>query len=690
LKLINASALALCMLIRSASAQTPPPVPSQYQDAYTAVNSNLTSFNTTLSSQWNGATSPVAYAPQLQTAISDLTTNLLQPNYYQMTVLSELNSLQALGATAITFHVNFPNLLPSYYANPSDYQAYLNFYTTLVAEIRSRGLKVIIENTTAAVYPGTNGASFVSYYQTLNWAAYMTQRAQLAANIAKLLQPDYLIVAAEPDTEAAATNQPNANTVLGETQNVSGMLAAIQATGVTNVKVGAGSGTWNPLFLQYVQSFVTLPLDTIDMHIYPVNKNNLPNALAAVSIIQTAGKQASMSELWAYKESDADYAANLSSTTIFARDTYSFWSPTDISFLQSMANLANFGNFAFIAPFWSHYLAAYLDYNVYGGQSDASVILASATASTQANMIGAFTPTGLAWENILIASPDKTAPQVPGSPTLVAVGQTASNLSWTPTTDNIGVAAYNVYRNGILIGTVNTPLAFADLGLASSTSYSYTLAAFDAVGNLSPQSAPFVVTTFAYPDKTAPSTPSGFQATPFSDVQMNLNWTPSVDNVGVTGYEIYRGTTPNNISAYSVSPTNSFIDPSVAPSKTYYYQVDAYDAVNNHSARSAIVSPTTFADTMPPTSPANLSVTTQTGPIGNLSWSASVDDYMVGSYQIFRGTTSTSLTLIGGVAGLTFIDTRMASGKTYYYAVAAVDVAKNVSVMSRQVVVTAP
>ena len=683
-------ACALCLLVRSGSAQAPQPIPSQYQDAYNAINTNLAQFNTSLSALGNEPQGHVAYAPQLQTALSDLTTSLLQPDYYQVTVLSELNALQALGAKAVTFHINFPNLLPSYYSNPSDYQAYLNFYTTLMAEIRARGMKAVIENTTAVVYPGTNSAGFTPYYQSLNWQTYMSQRAELAANIAKLLQPDYLVVIAEPDTEANTTGQTNVNTVLGATQMLQGMLTAIQTAGAPEVKVVAGCGTWHPLFLQFIQSYVTMPLSVIDMHIYPVNKNNLPNALAAVTTIKAAGKQPSMSEFWSYKESDADYTSHLPYTTIYARDVYSFWGPTDISFLQTMVKFANYGDFAFLSPFWSHYFSAYIDYNTYGGQPDTTVIQAATTASNQARLVGAFTPTGLAWENLLIASPDKTAPQVPAAPALVAVSQTASSLSWSPTSDNVGVAAYRVYRNGVVVGTVNSPLTFPDLGLTPNTKYSYTLAAFDAAGNVSPQSAPLSVTTYSYPDKTPPSTPTGFKAGPVSDVSINLTWNAATDNVAVTGYKIYRGTSASNLSAYASSTTTSFTDQSVAPSKTYYYQVAAYDAANNYSPKSAVVSVSTPADTTPPSAPTNLSVMAEPGPSTNLSWKASTDNNTVASYQVYRGTSTSNLQVIGGGAALTFADTKVQAGKTYYYAVAAVDASKNVSAQSARVVVQVP
>ncbi len=680
---------ALVCLVPLGVAQTLP-IPSQYQDAYNTVNANVTSFSATVNANWGGAVSPVVYAPQLQTATSALTTSLLQPNYYQVTVLAELNSLQALGVTGVTFHIDFPTLYQPFYSNPADYQAYLSFYTTLVNEIHARGLKVVIENTISLVYPGTNGASFIPYYQSLDWPTYMSQRAQLAASIAQLLQPDYIVLVAEPDTEANASGQVNANTVSGSTQMVQGMIASIRATGATGVQMGAGCGTWHPSFLQFIQSFTTLPLNQIDMHVYPVNVNNLPNALNALGLVQAAGKQASMSEFWAYKESDAEYNQVLPYTTVYARDVFSFWESTDIAFLQAMKNFANFGKFAFLSPFWSHNFAADLDYAVYGGQPDATVITTESAAATAANMAGAFTATGLAWENMMIPAPDVTPPLVPAPPSLQGVSQTQAVVVWTKTSDNVGVAAYNVYRNGVQVGTVNTPPTFYDSGLTPQTSYSYTVAAFDAAGNLSPQSAPLSVATLGYPDTTPPTVPSGIRAAALSDLQISLAWTASVDNVAVSGYEIYRGTSTSTIVPFSSTSANSYLDLQVVPGTTYYYQIDAFDTTGNHSARSAIFSSKTLPDTMPPTTPANVAAVAQTGPSTVITWSSSTDDYQVGSYQIYRGLSPTNLLLIGGVPAstLTFSDMHPSLGKTYYYTVVALDIARNASPMSSPVTVT--
>ena len=49
--------------------------------------------------------------------------------------------------------------------------------------------------------------------------------------------------------------------------------------------------------------------------------------------------------------------------------------------------------------------------------------------------------------------------------------------------------------------------------------------------------------TVTAPDTTKPSKPAGLTATAVSSSQINLSWTASTDNVGVTGYRIYRGGT---------------------------------------------------------------------------------------------------------------------------------------------------
>ena len=185
-------------------------------------------------------------------------------------------------------------------------------------------------------------------------------------------------------------------------------------------------------------------------------------------------------------------------------------------------------------------------------------------------------------------APDTVAPTAPGSLLATAGSASGIDLSWSPATDNVGVQGYLVYRNGVQIASV-TGTAYQDSGLKAATSYSYQVVAFDGAGNHSPASAAISTTTFAAPDTTAPSVPSGLGATVLSSSQVSLSWKASTDNVGVTGYRVYR----NGLAVASTAVT-SWLDAQLSPATSYSYSVAAYDAAGNSSAQSAAVAKRTW------------------------------------------------------------------------------------------------
>jgi len=91
---------------------------------------------------------------------------------------------------------------------------------------------------------------------------------------------------------------------------------------------------------------------------------------------------------------------------------------------------------------------------------------------------------------------DTTPPTVPTGLTATAVSSSQINVSWTASTDNVGVTGYNIYRDGTEIGT-STTTSYFDTGLTASTTYTYNVSAFDAAGNTSAQSASASATTLA-------------------------------------------------------------------------------------------------------------------------------------------------------------------------------------------------
>src|SRR5207253_1928002 len=103
-----------------------------------------------------------------------------------------------------------------------------------------------------------------------------------------------------------------------------------------------------------------------------------------------------------------------------------------------------------------------------------------------------------------------------------------------------------------------------------------------------------------------PTTPASLRTTATAPTQVDLGWTASTDNIGVTQYFIRR----NGVVIGNATGT-TYQDKTVIPSTTYQYVVVASDAAGNASAVSNQISVTTPAlpDTTPPTQPTNLVAT---------------------------------------------------------------------------------
>ncbi len=188
---------------------------------------------------------------------------------------------------------------------------------------------------------------------------------------------------------------------------------------------------------------------------------------------------------------------------------------------------------------------------------------------------------------------DTTPPTVPAGLTVSAVSSTQINLSWAASTDNVGVAGYRIYRDGSQIATA-TGTSYQDTGRSPSTMYTYRVAAYDAASNVSAQSSQASATTPTAPDTKAPTVPTGLTATVVSPTQINLSWTPSTDNVGVTGYKIYQNNTQIGTTA-----ATSYQSTGLKPNTSYSYRVAAYDGAGNISAKSLVV--TTKTQPLPST-----------------------------------------------------------------------------------------
>ncbi len=160
------------------------------------------------------------------------------------------------------------------------------------------------------------------------------------------------------------------------------------------------------------------------------------------------------------------------------------------------------------------------------------------------------------------------------------------------------------------------------------------MSAYDAVPNHSAwTTTPVSATTPLAPDTIAPSVPAGLTATAASSTQINLSWAASSDNVGVTGYRVYRAGT----LLVTLGAVTTYQNTGLSASTSYSYTVQAVDAVGNASAQSAVVSVSTLAalDTQAPTVPAGLVGTAVSSSQVNLSWNPSTDNVGVTGYYVY-------------------------------------------------------
>ena len=105
---------------------------------------------------------------------------------------------------------------------------------------------------------------------------------------------------------------------------------------------------------------------------------------------------------------------------------------------------------------------------------------------------------------------------------------------------------------------------------------SYTVRALDAARNTSAASSAVAITV---PDRTRPTNPSSLTATPGSR-RITLTWNAATDNVAVTRYWLYRGTTRVAVLAAS---SRSYANTGLRSGTSYSYRLVALDAAGNQS-----------------------------------------------------------------------------------------------------------
>jgi len=191
------------------------------------------------------------------------------------------------------------------------------------------------------------------------------------------------------------------------------------------------------------------------------------------------------------------------------------------------------------------------------------------------------------------AVPDTTAPVT--SITAPADGATLSGtVSVTASaTDNVGVTSVDFYLDGVLQATDTTsPYAWSWNTTGADGVHTLTSVAHDAAGNVGTSTGVSVTVSTPAADTQAPTAPSGLTATG-GRRKISLAWGASTDNVGVTGYQVWRATSAAGPFTLIATTTSlSYVNGSLTAGATRYYQVMATDAAGNVSAPSNTASAT--------------------------------------------------------------------------------------------------
>jgi NO-binding membrane sensor protein with MHYT domain len=293
------------------------------------------------------------------------------------------------------------------------------------------------------------------------------------------------------------------------------------------------------------------------------------------------------------------------------------------------------------------------------------------------------------------------------------------DVSWSASRDNVGVAYYRVTRNNVEVVLVDAPSTSVNITTLGPGTHFIAVQAFDLAGNSSwrtptvtavipapttttttttttpPTTAPPTTTPpttppttvpgttipgtttppTTAPDTQNPTTPRDLAATVLADGTIDVSWTASRDNVGVTSYLVTR----NNVEVVVVPGTQTAVNLTTLGYGTHYIAVQAFDAAGNSSWRTptvtAVVVPPVSADTQPPSTPRDLVATVLPNGSIDVSWSASRDNVGVAYYRVTRN--NVEVVLVG--APSTSVNITTLGPGTHFIAVQAFDLAGNSS-----------
>ena len=431
------------------------------------IQTELDNFNATLAAGWNGVKTPVAFGTELTTADCNRgPATLLAPGTFAQ-VLTQLNAFALVGVQSVTTCIGFPILYQPFYqynGDPQDYVQVVAFYQNFVSEAHKRGLKVVIE--ASVLFPSVaTDLPLTQYYATLSQAQVTAGWGQNALTIAQQVQPDWLNLCSEPDTQAALLGLSAEYTAQEFAGAIATITSLLRAAGIGGKPlIGAGIGNWQNNGSAYLQALLGAGTDYIDLHVYSANLNLLPLTVTYLDAARAAGKRVAISEAWLKKVTDAQMQGSefaiIQALSGDPYDNFSFWEPLDSEFLGELVKLSYWKNLDYLSPFSFDWFFAYLDYNQYGNATTAQQTTAINAAASAAMRAGQLSAVGQAYAAaigpvrwpVTVSAASGTAPVAPGSivsiygngNNLAAIGASAASL---PLPYSLGGASVSITGN---------------------------------------------------------------------------------------------------------------------------------------------------------------------------------------------------------------------------------------------------
>jgi len=257
-------------------------------------------------------------------------------------------------------------------------------------------------------------------------------------------------------------------------------------------------------------------------------------------------------------------------------------------------------------------------------------------------------------------SADTTAPSVPTGLTATTISDSKIRLSWTASTDDVGVKGYYIYQD-----SSNSPKKSATGtavevdSLANSTQFCFTVSAFD-TANESSKSTQACATTQT--DNRPPAPPTNLAAAAVSPTEIRLTWTPSTDPSGIRNYDVWRtklnGANSPAVLGFASGSSRTIYN--LQPGANYCFNLRPYDNAGNigtYSAEACATTPAVYSISGTITS-SSTGISGVTVSLSGAS-SASTTTDASGNYS-FTGLASGSYTITPTLANYSFSPTNLA------------------------------